>query len=109
MYKMIRDTKRQLEDKIGPAVPVCIASGRSPATNKPSRSHPLRIRHTLLTNPTIFLLLFELRIYIYIYRNTAVTRRMLCLDRLARRPCIKLILEVLEFLGVSLRRIGIKG
>lgn len=108
MYKMIRDTKRQLEDKIGPAVPVCIASGRSPATNKPSRSHPLRIRHALLTNPT-FLLLFELRIYIYIYRNTAVTRRMLCLDRLARRPCIKLILEVLEFLGVSLRRIGIKG
>lgn len=107
MYKMIRDTKRQLEDKIGPAVPVCIASGRSPATNKPSRSHPLRIRHALLTNPTIFLLLFELRIYIS--RNTAVTRRMLCLDRLARRPCIKLILEVLEFLGVSLRRIGIKG
>lgn len=30
MYKMIRDTKRQLEDKMGPAVPVCIASGRSP-------------------------------------------------------------------------------
>lgn len=69
MYKMIRDTKRQLEDKIGPAVPVCIASGRSPATNKPSRSHPLRIRHALLTNPTIFLLLFELRIYIYISKH----------------------------------------
>lgn len=65
MYKMIRDTKRQLEDKIGPAVPVCIASGRSPATNKPSRSHPLRIRHALLSNPA-FLLLFQLRIYIYV-------------------------------------------
>lgn len=72
MYKMIRDTKRQLEDKIGPAVPVCIASGRSPATNKPSRSHPLRIRHALLTNPT--LLLFELRIYIYIYIETRQSR-----------------------------------
>lgn len=30
MYKMMRDTKRQLEERIGPAVPVCIASGRSP-------------------------------------------------------------------------------
>lgn len=30
MYKMMRDTNRQLEDSIGPAVPVCIASGRSP-------------------------------------------------------------------------------
>lgn len=71
MYKMIRDTKRQLEDKIGPAVPVCIASGRSPATNKPSRSHPLHVFATLFSplpfNPyPTFLLLFQLRIYIYI-------------------------------------------
>jgi len=29
---MMRDTNRQLEDSIGPAVPVCIASGRSPGT-----------------------------------------------------------------------------
>lgn len=57
MYKMIRDTKRQLEDKIGPAVPVCIASGRSPATNKPSRSHPLRTRHPLSSNPTLLIII----------------------------------------------------
>lgn len=34
MYKMMRDTNRQLEDSIGPAVPVCIASGRSPVTRR---------------------------------------------------------------------------
>ena len=37
MYKMMRDTNRQLDDKIGPAVPVCIASGRSPETKIFSR------------------------------------------------------------------------
>lgn len=31
---MMRDTNRQLEDSIGPAVPVCIASGRSPGTRR---------------------------------------------------------------------------
>lgn len=72
MYKMIRDTKRQLEDKIGPAVPVCIASGRSPATNKPSRSHPLRIRHALLTNPT--LPSYYYLSYVYIYIETRQSR-----------------------------------
>jgi hypothetical protein len=34
MYKIMIDTKRQLEDRIGPAVPVCIASGRSPVKIK---------------------------------------------------------------------------
>ncbi|KYN02084.1 hypothetical protein ALC62_07074 [Cyphomyrmex costatus] len=34
MYKMMRDTNRQLEDNIGPAVPVCIASGRSPVIQR---------------------------------------------------------------------------
>lgn len=74
MYKMIRDTKRQLEDKIGPAVPVCIASGRSPATNKPSRSHPLRIRHALLTNPTLSSYYYLSYVYIYIYIETRQSR-----------------------------------
>jgi len=36
MYKMMRDTNRQLEDNIGPAVPVCIASGRSPVIQRHS-------------------------------------------------------------------------
>lgn len=68
MYKMIRDTKRQLEDKIGPAVPVCIASGRSPATNKPSRSHPLHVFATLFSQtPTLPSYYYFNYVYIYIY------------------------------------------
>lgn len=74
MYKMIRDTKRQLEDKIGPAVPVCIASGRSPATNKPSRSHPLHVFATFFSQTPTFLLLFQLRIYIYMFVYVCVLK-----------------------------------
>ena len=34
MYKMMSDTRRQLDESIGPAVPVCIASGLSPRTHR---------------------------------------------------------------------------